>query len=274
VTPTTRDDIFSLQGRVSVITGACGLLGRQFSQAFAARGASVVCIDLEEDASTTLAQELSDTHNVPALGIGCDISDAAAVKTMIQTVSEFGPPQVLVNNAATKGDDLAAFLTAPEDYDIEVWRKINAVNLDGAFMVAQAVGKEMIANGNGGSIIQIASIYGVMGPDNRIYDGSFYNGQPISTPPVYAASKAGIIGLTKYLSTTWAQHNIRVNTLTPGGVESGQNPQFTKQYSDRIPLRRMARPDEMVGPLVFLASDASSYITGQNIMVDGGLSVW
>jgi len=267
-------DLFSLNGRVAVITGACGILGQHMAAAFAARGASVVCIDLEEQAATALAADLTARFDVPALGIGCDISDAGAVKAMAVTVRDFGSPTVLINNAATKGDDLGAFLTPTEDYDIEVWRRINAVNLDGAFLVAQAMGKLMIEAKTGGSIIQIASIYGVLGPDNRIYDGSSYNGKPISTPPVYAASKAGIVGLTRYLATTWAEHNIRVNTVTPGGVESGQNPQFVEQYSNRIPLRRMARADELIGPLIFLASDASSYITGQNIMVDGGLSAW
>ena len=148
-----------------------------------------------------------------------------------------------------------------------------AVNLDGLFLVARAVGTRMAARG-AGSIVQTASIYGVRGPDPRLYEGSEYRGQPINTPPVYSASKAGVIGLTKHLATYWADRGVRVNTLTPGGVESGQNETFQARYGARVPLGRMARPDEMVGALLFLASDAASYVTGQNIIVDGGLSAW
>jgi len=142
------------------------------------------------------------------------------------------------------------------------------------FLVAQATGRQMIAQGKGGTIIQTASIYGVMGPDHRIYEGSYYLNREINTPAVYAASKAAVIGLTKYLATLWADMGIRVNTITPGGVESGQNDIFKKNYSTRVPLGRMAQPQEMVGALIYLASDASSYVTGQNVIVDGGLSAW
>ena len=142
------------------------------------------------------------------------------------------------------------------------------------FLVAKAVGKQMVAQGKGGSVIQTASIYGVMAPDQRIYEGSFYLGRQINTPAVYAVSKAGVIGLTKYLAAYWADKGIRVNTLTPGGTESGQNDEFKRRYSNRVPLARMAQAHEMVGTLLYLASDASSYVTGQNIIVDGGLSIW
>ena len=149
-----------------------------------------------------------------------------------------------------------------------------AVNIDGMFLVAQPVGKHMIKHGEGGSIIQTSSIYGIMAPDQRIYEGSFYMGRSINTPAVYSTSKAAVIGLTKYLAAYWADKGIRVNTLTPGGVESGQNETFKQRYSARIPLGRMAKPDEMVSALIYLASDASIYVTGQNIIVDGGLSAW
>ena len=132
----------------------------------------------------------------------------------------------------------------------------------------------MVVQGTGGSIIQTASIYGVMAPDHRIYEGSLYLGRQINTPAVYTASKAAVIGLTKHLASYWAEKGIRVNTLTPGGTESGQNDEFKKRYSDRIPMGRMANAPEMVGALLYLASDASSYVTGQNIIVDGGLNCW
>ena len=144
----------------------------------------------------------------------------------------------------------------------------------GVFLMAQAFGHEMVKAGRGGSIIQTASIYGHVAPDQRIYEGSEYEGRAINTPAVYTASKAGVIGLTKYLACYWGDKNIRVNTLTPGGVESGQNEEFKKRYSARTPLGRMADADDMVGAAVYLASDASRYVTGQNIIVDGGLSCW
>jgi len=149
-----------------------------------------------------------------------------------------------------------------------------AVNVDGMFLVAQAIGKQMVFQGKGGSIIQTASIYGVMAPDHRIYEGSYYLERQINTPAVYTASKAAVIGLTKHLATYWAEKGIRVNTLTPGGTESGQNDEFKRRYAARIPLGRMANASEMVGALLYLASDASSYVTGQNIIVDGGLECW
>ena len=148
-----------------------------------------------------------------------------------------------------------------------------AVNLDGMFNAAQVFGGRMAERGYG-AIVQTASIYGLMAPDQRIYEGSEYLGRAINTPAVYTASKAGVIGLTKHLATYWAAKGVRVNTLTPGGVESGQNETFKARYSARIPLGRMAKADEMVGTMLFLVSDAASYVTGQNIAVDGGLSAW
>ena len=193
---------------------------------------------------------------------------------MVAEVEEkLGPVDILHNNAATKGSDTKEFFATVENCTLDNWNEIMAVNLDGLFLVAQAVGTKMAERGEG-SIIQTGSIYGAMAPDQRIYKGSSYLGQKINTPPVYSASKAGVIGLTKYLSAYWAASGVRVNSLSPGGVQSGQNKVFEQQYSSRVPLNRMAEPDEMVSTLIFLASNASSYITGQNIMVDGGLSCW
>ena len=157
---------------------------------------------------------------------------------------------------------------------MNIWDDVMKVNVNGLFIATRQAAKYMISQGKGGSIIQTSSIYGILGPDQRIYDGSKYLGHQINSPPVYSASKGAVISLTKYAATYWAKYNIRVNCLVPGGVESGQNKIFNEKYSNRIPLGRMAKPSEMVGPLVFLASDASSYITGQNIIVDGGLQAW
>ena len=191
----------------------------------------------------------------------------------MQAESALGDIDILHNNAASKSADLEAFFASTEAYDLDQWRQIMSVNLDGMFLVAQAVGRGMVSRQRG-AIVQTASIYGVVGPDDRIYEGSSYLGMPINTPAVYAASKGGVIALTRYLATTWARHGIRVNTLTPGGMASGQNSVFQQKYSARVPMGRQGNPSEVVGALVFLASDASSYVTGQNIIVDGGLTAW
>jgi len=266
---------FDLTGKTAVVTGGAGLLGRHFCAGLAESGAAVAVVDLREQPAIELAQTLRQQYGVRAIGIGCDVSVPQSVQAMVtQAVSELGEIHILHNNAAGKSDDLDAFFAAFEDYSYEQWRKIMAVNLDGMFLVAQAVGKQMVAQAKGGSIIQTSSIYGVMAPDHRIYEGSFYLGRKINTPAVYSASKAAVIGLTKYLATYWADKGIRVNTLTPGGIESGQNDEFTRRYAARVPLNRLAVEHEMVGALLFLASDASSYMTGQNIIVDGGLNAW
>lgn len=267
--------LFSLNEKTAIVTGGIGILGQRFSRGLACFGAKVVVVDLDEASAQAFACELTTTYGVQAVGIGCDVSESSAVAEMVQRVVEhFGEIHILHNNAASKSDNMDAFFAPFEEYDLHEWRKIMSVNIDGMFLVAQAVGKQMVMQGIGGSIIQTASIYGVVAPDQRIYEGSFYMERPINTPAVYSVSKAAVIGLTKYLSSYWAVHNIRVNTLTPGGVESGQNDEFKKRYSVRVPMGRMAEQDEMVGALIYLASDASSYITGQNIIVDGGLSAW
>ena len=265
---------FDLGGKVAVITGGAGLLGRHFARGLAEHGAIVAIIDLDANAVALQAETLRSEIGSRALGIPCDITDPLAVKEAIAHVEcEFGEIDILHNNAATKGRNLEAFFAADEDYALETWREIMSVNLDAMFVMAQEVGRRMIARKRG-SIIQTASIYGIMGPDPRIYEGSHFLGRAINTPAIYSASKAGVLGLTRHLATTWAVHNVRVNALTPGGVESGQNATFSEKYSSRVPLGRMARPDDMVGALVFLASDASNYVTGQNMVVDGGLSAW
>ena len=267
--------LFDLAGKTAVITGGAGILGRHFCAGLAESGASVAVVDLQAEAAVELAQTLSRRYGIRALGVACDVSAPGSVKAMVgQVVRELGEIHILHNNAASKSDDLDALFAPFEDYSLDQWRKIMAVNLDGMFLVAQAVGKQMIAQGKGGSIIQTSSIYGVVAPDHRIYEGSLYLGRQINTPAVYSASKAAVIGLTKYLATYWADKRIRVNTLTPGGTESGQNDEFKRRYAARIPLNRMAIPHEMVGALLYLASEASGYVTGQNIIVDGGLNAW
>jgi NAD(P)-dependent dehydrogenase (short-subunit alcohol dehydrogenase family) len=272
---TSYKNLFNLNGKTAVVTGGIGILGKRFCSGLAEFGANVAVVDLDKVKTKAFAKELSERYQTKSIGIGCDVSSPHSVKEMVaRIIDEFSEIHILHNNAAYKSADLNAFFAPFEEYSLREWRNIMSVNLDGMFLVAQAIGSQMVKQGKGGSIIQTSSIYGIMGPDQRIYEGSSYLGRKINTPAVYSASKASIIGLTKYLATYWAEKNIRVNTLTPGGNESGQNETFKKSYSSRIPLGRMGQPDEMVAALIYLASDASSYVTGQNIVVDGGLSAW
>jgi NAD(P)-dependent dehydrogenase (short-subunit alcohol dehydrogenase family) len=266
--------LFDLSGRTAVVTGGCGILGRRFAEGLAEFGANVAILDLDEKATASAAIEMAARHSARVKGYACDITEPDAVRRAAQAIeADLGPVSILLNNAASKTRDVDAFFAPVEKFTLETWREIMAVNLDGMFNVAQVFGTLMAGRGYG-SIVQTASIYGLMAPDQRIYEGSEYLGRAINTPAVYTTSKAGVIGLTKHLATYWAPQGVRVNTLTPGGVESGQNDTFKQRYSARIPLGRMARADEMVGAMLFLVSDAASYVTGQNIAVDGGLSAW
>jgi len=264
-------ELFQLNGKVAVVTGAIGILGQRFCRGLAEFGANMVVVDLDQERCTAFAAELQSDYAIEALGIACDVSDPNSVAEMVdRAVKRFGAIHILHNNAASKSTDLDAFFATTEKYSLSEWRKIMAVNVDGMFLVAQAVGGQMQKQGTGGSIIQTASIYGILSSDKRIYEGSFYLDRQISNPAVYSTSKAAVVGLTRYLAGNWGDAKIRVNALVPGGVESGQNDTFKARYSARVPLARMAQPDEMVGALVYLASDASSYVTGHTLVVDGG----
>ena len=271
----SQNDFSSLKGKTAVITGGAGILGKHFSEGLASCGSHVVVVDLNKNEAEILASDLTRRYGQQCISIVCDVSEPASVNSMVdEVVKQFGDIHVLHNNAASKSSDLEAFFAPFEEYTLDQWREVTKVNLDGMFLVAQAVGKKMVEQNRGGSIIQTASIYGVLGPDPRVYENSSYLGRTLNTPAVYSASKAAVIGLTKYLATYWADKNIRVNCITPGGAESGQNDTFKEKYSNRVPLGRRAQAEEMVGALLYLASDASSYVTGQNIIIDGGLSAW
>ena len=268
-----RHKRFDLAGKVAVVTGGAGILGQHFAAGLAEHGAAVAVIDID-DAVIEMSRSLQEKFVGRVIGIPCDITIEDAVRAAADRIEhELGPIDILHNNAATKGTDLAAFFEPTESYGLDTWREVMAVNIDAMFLVAREIGGRM-AKRRRGSIIQVSSIYGVVAPDPRIYEGSQYLNRPINTPPVYSASKAAVIGLTRHLATHWGPFNVRVNAITPGGVESGQNETFRSRYSERVPLGRMAQADEMVGALIFLASDASSYVTGQNVIVDGGLTAW
>lgn len=266
---------FDLTGKVAVVTGGAGILGSEFSRTLAEHGANVAVVDLNNEGAFQVAKDLKKEFGINSIGVECNVANPESAKSMVnKVVKEFGKIDILCNNAATKTDNLDEYFATLEDYSLETWRKIMSVNIDGMFLVAQAVGKQMLEQGTGGSIVQTSSIYGILGPDNRIYEGSSYLRKQINTSPAYAASKGAVISLTKYLATYWADKGIRVNTITPGGVESGQNDTFTEKYSSRVALKRMAKKEEIASAVLYLASDASSYMTGQNFIVDGGLSAW
>lgn len=269
------NDIFSLSGKNIVITGGTGILGKVFVEAFLNQGANVAIIDINSAQINNDVKELKNKFKNKIEGYECDITSEDKVSSLVrQLEKDFGDIHVLHNNAASKSSDLAKFFNSFEDYSLETWKEVMSTNVDGMFLMAKHIGKHMVDREIKGSIIQTASIYGVCAPDQRIYEGSSYLGMGINTPAVYSASKAAVIGLSQHLATYWGHKGIRVNTLTPGGVQSGQNSTFVEKYSARVPLNRMGQSSELVGALIFLASDASSYVTGQNLIVDGGLSTW
>jgi NAD(P)-dependent dehydrogenase (short-subunit alcohol dehydrogenase family) len=268
----------NLSNSIVLITGGTGVLGMAFAEKFLSYGARVVLCDINEDTGREAVLRLSKLSSdfAPRLQfVMMDVTSVASIELALDAIqSHFGVPNVLVNNAATKSKSLERMFDRFEDYQLETWREIMAVNVDGAFLVAQAFSKRRNGITSPANIIQISSIYGVMGPDQRIYEGSRYLDREINTPAIYSTTKAALIGLTNYLATYLAPRGIRVNAVAPGGVESGQNDVFKEKYSARIPLNRMAISSEIAGAVCFLASEEASYITGQTLMVDGGLSAW
>ena len=261
-------DRFSLDGRVIAVTGAAGILGIRFCKELIASGAKVAAIDHDEEALTRL---LAAVPTTALATYRADIRDRSQVSKVRKEVEKsLGFVDGLLNNAATKSPN---FFEPFESFPIEDWDHVMSVNLTGSVVCAQEFGGEMALRGHG-SIVNVLSIYGVLAPDQRIYEGSEYLGRPINTPAIYSASKAGLLGLTSYLSSYWGGCGVRVNALTPGGIFSGQNETFVKRYSARVPMDRMGDADDLCGALVYLMSDASGYVTGQNLVVDGGLSVW
>lgn len=266
---------FRLDGAVAVVTGGGGLIGEASTMALASAGARVVVVDVDGPAADRAATRVNLAFDGMCESVQCDIRDEDMVRRLAAHVeSRFGPVTVLHNNAATKGADFSAFFAPADEYSLATWNEVMAVNLSGMFLVTQAFGSSMVRNGVG-SIIHTASIYGAtMGPDQRIYGSEVLGGVPINTPPVYTASKAGVVGLTTHFAALWGQRGIRVNTLSPGGIRTSHNDTFAAAYSSRVPMNRMGRVEDLMGPIVFLASSASAYITGQNLFVDGGLSSW
>ena len=275
ITKMKYKNLFSLKNKVSVITGATGILGKEFSIALAEYGSDLALIDIDKASLDKMATSLSKKYGIKCKGYLCNVSHEKMVKqTVVQIEKGIGKIDILLNNAATKTDSLEEFFMPLEKYDLDTWKEIMDVNLNGMYIVAKEIGSRM-ARRKKGSIVQTSSIYSsLMAPDQRIYKGSKYLGVSINTPAAYSVSKAGIVGLTLHLASYWGKNKVRVNTLSPGGICSGQNSKFKESYSKRVPLNRMANKEEIIGAMLYLASDASSYVTGQNIFVDGGLSAW
>ncbi len=264
---------FDLTGKVALVTGAGGLLGIEHCRALADAGARVVAADID----LRSAEKAVSAAGRSARSTPLDVTDPSSARAALADVlAHEGRLDVLVNNAAIndKFEDpqQAGDLSRFEHYPIEQWRRSLDVNLTGVFLCCQVFGTHLAEHG-GGSIINIASTYGIVGPDQSIYRTESGD-QPFYKPPAYSATKGGVIALTRFLATYWGSVGVRVNTLSPGGVEAGQDEWFVGSYSRRTPLGRMATATDYRGAVVFLASDASSYMTGANLVVDGGWTAW
>ncbi|MCP5006036.1 MAG: SDR family oxidoreductase [Planctomycetes bacterium] len=264
------EGLFGLSGKVAIVTGAAGQLGGEYVQTLLAANASVGALDINLDNPKSKLDKI-DSDNL--LMVEADITNRESLENGLgKVVSRFGAPRILVNNAAldappdTSEHETGSFETYPESS----WNAIMDVNLTGMFLSCQVIGGAIAKSGKG-SIINISSIYGNLSPDQRLYE---YKEEPFFKPVAYSVTKSGVLNLTRYLATYWAKKGVRVNTLTLGGVFNNQDDTFLKNYCSKVPLGRMAGEGEYSGAILFLASDASSYMTGANLIIDGGYSCW
>lgn len=266
-------ELFSLKNKTAIVTGALGLIGKEHCRALSEAGANVVVTDIDEIKCDEFARSLS----TESIGVGVDVTKKESlINLRDRVIKKFGHVDILVNNAAIndmfENPKAASEQSKFENYPLELWQKSIDVNLTGVFLCSQILGYEM-SKQKSGSIINIASTYGISAPDQSLYikeDGS----QSFYKPPAYSATKGAVIMFTRYLAAYWGKDGVRVNTLTPGGVENNQDEFFIQKYSAKTPLGRMAKPTDYKGALIFLASDASNYMTGANLVVDGGWTAW
>lgn len=267
---------FLIPDRVAIVTGGAGLLGASHSLALAQAGGRVVVADVRGAAAEGVAEHVRSATGQDAIGLETDVADPDSVAQMVaETLERFGRLDILVNNAAldpkfdaaSAGEHAANF----EDFPFEAWQQALDVNVTGMYLCAQAAARPMLKAG-AGVIVNICSTYGLVGPDQRLYQRE---GEPAQYKPVtYTVGKAAALGLTRYLATYFAGTRIRVNALTPGGVFAGHDEEFVRRYSAKTVLGRMAEREEISSALLFLVSDASSYMTGANLVVDGGWTAW
>lgn len=272
------ESLFDLTGRVAVITGGAGLLGYKHAEAVASAGGIPVLIDLAIKEPNVRAERLAAATGGQALGCATDITDPDEVGALLATVLErFGRVDILINNAANNPkveDRTGGAWSRLENFPLDVWEADLAVGLTGTFLCSQVIGSEMARRGSG-VILNVASDLAVIAPDQRLYRraGVPDDRQPVK-PVTYSVVKTALLGLTRYLATYWSEAGVRVNAISPGGVENGQSEEFVTRLSALIPMSRMAHVDEYKGAILFLCSDASSYMTGANLIVDGGRSAW
>jgi NAD(P)-dependent dehydrogenase (short-subunit alcohol dehydrogenase family) len=270
------DALFDIAGRVFVVTGALGQLGTTFTRGLLARGATVAAIDLEVPPARVAERYGEDAAHPRLLTVAADVTRRESLERALEEIrSRAGEPHALINNAALDSPPGAPpEETGPfETYPLSSWAKVLDVNLTGVFLACQVFGGAMAAAGRG-AIVNISSIYGVVSPNQQIYEYRRAEGVPFFKPVAYSASKSGLLNLTRYLATYWAGAGVRVNTVTFAGVFNQQDPRFLAAYEPRVPLGRMARAEEYLGPIIFLTSGAASYMTGANLVVDGGWTAW
>ena len=273
------NEIFRLDEKVIVITGAAGLLGRKHAEAIACYGGTPILLDLIKEEVDELAATLNEKYNGNSIGFAVDITNELAIEENVsQLIERFGKIDGLVNNAANNPkveENNEGNFSRLENFPVDIWNDDIRVGLTGSFLCAKHYGYQISQNPKGGSIVNISSDLGLIGPDQRLYskDGFSENQQPVK-PVTYSVVKTGLIGLTRYLATYWADRNVRCNALCPGGVENGQSQSFLQNVTSRIPMQRLAQADEYQGTLVWMLSDASSYLNGAIVPVEGGRSVW
>ncbi len=269
-------ELFSLDGRVVVITGGAGLLGVKHAEVIAAAGGIPVLADLDLERANLAAADVAQRFGVAAWGVKVDITDLDQVHGLLaQVLARNGRIDVLINNAANnpKVENQSGFFRV-ENFPLHQWDADMNVGLKGAFLCSQIIGGEMARNG-GGVILNISSEYGVNSPDQRLYrvEGLPEDEQPIK-PATYTIVKSGLLGMTRYLATYWGAKAVRVNAISIAGVYNGQSDEFVRRYVQQVPLGRMAKPDDYQGSVLYLCSDASRFLTGANLIVDGGKSCW
>jgi NAD(P)-dependent dehydrogenase (short-subunit alcohol dehydrogenase family) len=262
-----------LEGRVAVVTGALGRLGPVWCGTLLDAGAWVVGLDLAGATRPPAYSALEQCWGSRLRTLRADVLDRTSLEAARQPFgAEAGEPTILVNNAGVDQPPSPGKTYRIEEIPLDQFRGVLDVNVVGAFQAAQVFGPAMVHAGRG-SIINIGSLYASVSPDARFYD-HLATDPPFVKPPAYGASKAALVSLTRYLATHWGPHGVRVNSLSPGGVEGGQDAEFKRKFTSRVPLGRMANPEDLRGPLMFLASDASSYVTGVDLRVDGGFTAW